>query len=248
MVRIQKCENISAMVVKNLVVEYFKKPDNKIFIFEGYLERLFAFMRVFVLCLFVLFIVSIITAIVRAFLHIEFRLNSIPLVYFWMINILLVPLMEEVAFRLPLVYSRENLCLSGLVISYLIISYFTGVSPLEQKGIDFRFFLSAGVAVVVYLALWMDSIQKKIALFWADNERIIHYLLIGFFCMKHLDNYILTSKVLLLFPILLFPQFLSGIFLSFVRVRFGFNYSILLHMMINAIAYLPLMILHYVNR
>lgn len=236
------------MVVKDELFKYLKSPDRKLFIFDSLLQKQGAFMRAFGLCLLIVFVLSIFTAAIRIFGHIEFQPNDIPLVYFWAINILVIPLFEETTFRLPLIYSRGSLSLSGLFISYIIISYITGYSPIDAEGMAFRFCISVILAITLFLVLGRKYFVRNVPLLWDNNGKLIFLLLLFAFTLRHLDNYVLTSTVLLFFPILLLPQLVNGIFFSFVRVRFGFVYSILFHTMINTAAFLPQMILHYANR
>jgi len=235
------------MVVKDEIYKYLKSFDSKPFIFDSFLQKQKALMRAFGICLLIVFIISIFTAVIRIFGHIEFQPNDIPLVYFWVINILVIPLFEEITFRLPLIYNRGSLSLSVLVISYLIISYFIGVSPIDAKGMVFRFCFSVILAITLFIVLGRKYFAVKLPLLWENNGKLIFFLLLFSFTLRHLDNYVLTSTVLLFSPILLLPQFISGVFFSFVRVRFGFVYSIFFHMMINLIALSPQIILYYAN-
>ena len=51
-------------------------------------------------------------------------------------------------------------------------------------------------------------------------------LLFGF---VHITNFDFTTSVLLLSPILVLPQLLVGGYFGYIRVRFGLQWSILLH-------------------
>ena len=58
------------------------------------------------------FILSVISAIVRIAFHINFRPIDIPMLQLIIINIFFIPVIEEVAFRLPLKFSKWNISLS----------------------------------------------------------------------------------------------------------------------------------------
>ncbi|WP_075344419.1 CPBP family intramembrane glutamic endopeptidase [Tenacibaculum agarivorans] len=64
--------------------------------------------------------------------------------------------------------------------------------------------------------------------------RILFYLFAVFFGFVHITNFELTPNVLLLSPILVAPQVILGGYLGFIRVRFGLQWSIVLHATYNA--------------
>jgi membrane protease YdiL (CAAX protease family) len=53
------------------------------------------------------------------------------------------------------------------------------------------------------------------------------------FGFVHLSNYEITPKILLISPILVLPQIILGAYLGFIRIRFGLQWSILLHACYN---------------
>jgi len=63
----------------------------------------------------------------------------------------------------------------------------------------------------------------------AKSFKIGFYILTLIFGFIHITNFDLTSTVLLLSPILVLPQLLVGGYFGYIRVRFGLQWSILLH-------------------
>jgi len=59
--------------------------------------------------------------------------------------------------------------------------------------------------------------------------------------------YVLDWNTVLLLPLLALPQFYGGILLSFTRIKLGFMYAVLLHLLVNLIAFSPVIFL-YANR
>ena len=63
--------------------------------------------------------------------------------------------------------------------------------------------------------------------------KIAFYNLSIIFGFVHLSNYEITPKILLISPILVLPQIILGAYLGFIRIRFGLQWSILLHACYN---------------
>lgn len=66
------------------------------------------------------------------------------------------------------------------------------------------------------------------------NFKWVFYIFAALFGLVHISNYEITTNVLLLTPILIAPQTILGGYLGFVRVRFGLQWSMLLHAFYNA--------------
>lgn len=72
--------------------------------------------------------------------------------------------------------------------------------------------------------------------------KAIFYLFTLVFGFYHITNFEITSSVLLFSPILVAPQISAGLFLGFIRVRFGLLWSIALHACYNLVLLLPVII------
>ncbi|MGB1042775.1 MAG: lysostaphin resistance A-like protein [Tenacibaculum sp.] len=68
----------------------------------------------------------------------------------------------------------------------------------------------------------------------AKTFKIAFYVFAILFGLVHLTNFNITTNVLLLAPILVAPQTILGGYLGFIRVRFGLQWSMLLHACYNA--------------
>ena len=73
--------------------------------------------------------------------------------------------------------------------------------------------------------------------------KIGFYVLTLLFGFVHISNFDFTTSVLLLSPILVLPQLLVGGYFGYIRVRFGLQWSMLLHGSYNCffllIAFIP---------
>ena len=65
--------------------------------------------------------------------------------------------------------------------------------------------------------------------------KIAFYIFTLIFGLIHISNFEITTNVLLLSPILVLPQILLGGYLGFIRVKFGLQWSMLLHATYNGI-------------
>ncbi|MBA6156545.1 CPBP family intramembrane metalloprotease [Tenacibaculum sp. S7007] len=95
----------------------------------------------------------------------------------------------------------------------------------------FIFFL----AVILAPLLEELFFRAPITLFHnAKAFKIAFYVFAILFGLVHLTNFNITTNVLLLTPILVAPQTILGGYLGFIRVRFGLQWSMLLHACYNA--------------
>ncbi|GAA0717757.1 hypothetical protein GCM10009430_15040 [Aquimarina litoralis] len=77
---------------------------------------------------------------------------------------------------------------------------------------------------------------KKVYIFWTKNYHFFYYTSIVAFGLVHLTNYDLESYwFLALAPIIILPQLLAGIVLSFIRMKSGLLWAISLHSLYNGI-------------
>jgi hypothetical protein len=73
--------------------------------------------------------------------------------------------------------------------------------------------------------------------------RLIVHVSVVSFAFMHIFNFIdLEVWMYFIFPILTAPQILMGYILSFTRLKYGFLFGVLLHMLINFTVSLPLII------
>ncbi|WP_207436016.1 CPBP family intramembrane glutamic endopeptidase [Sabulibacter ruber] len=74
---------------------------------------------------------------------------------------------------------------------------------------------------------------------WRRFYPLVFYLLAALFALVHISRYEGEEG---LWPILVLPQFISGLLMGYLRVRHGFNMGFLLHAIRNAILLIPLLI------
>jgi membrane protease YdiL (CAAX protease family) len=131
--------------------------------------------------------------------------KSLPVVVLIILTAIIIPFFEELIFRLYLRYKNNYLL-------HFIISLVSLTGARNEKN-----------AETVLTSLW----KKKYT--------YIFYFSAILFGIVHITNYKLSYTILLLSPILIAPQILVGLFIGFLRVRYGFVWGFLLHALHNAV-------------
>lgn len=111
---------------------------------------------------------------------------------------------------------------------------------VEQYSTGFIF-----LAAVVLAPLLEEFFFRGPMVFFQNKRyfKFIFYLLTLVFGFYHITNFEVTPTVLALSPILVAPQISVGLFLGFIRVRFGLLWAMLLHACYNLLLVGPVILL-----
>lgn len=144
-------------------------------------------------------------------------------------------------YRLKKFASLFFICLGTSIILTIIISFLeesklvsTGKHSVEQLLKD-----TSGLYFFIYAVIFAPLIEELIfraplTLFKKPNYfRISFYTFAILFGFLHVLNYEITSNILVFSPILIAPQLCIGLYLGFIRIRFGLLWSIALHATYN---------------
>ncbi len=134
--------------------------------------------------------------------------------------VICAPVFEELLFRLPLRMNRITMGISTLLI--FVVGVLTVIRGTEGTLILFLVPL-----LVVLILLYLKKIPFK----------YVFYLSALLFGLAHFYNYTGESYFMLFFTIAVFVFY--GTVLGFIRMKYGIQYSILLHMLINCLGILP---------
>jgi len=105
------------------------------------------------------------------------------------------------------------------VISFIIISYIYRIDFIDYKqNLLVRLLISLVILFVTYTLTGNKVVYDKINKCWKINYKIIFYLFLILFILRHFDSYEINLVTLLFFPILVSPQLVSGFFMLFVRI------------------------------
>jgi len=149
----------------------------------------------------------------------------------------LLPFYEELLFRLSLRFKPGYLAVSSACVSFLLLT--KAVFQTRISSMDSSFPLRVGVSLLVLGLVWWwvrnPRVQSRLKDFWQEHVHWIYYLSFLSFAVLHIFNYELTWVNLMLLPIITLPQLLSGIVNGFLRVRYGFHYPLVAHMLTNGL-------------
>ncbi|MDY8135969.1 CPBP family glutamic-type intramembrane protease [Aquimarina sp. 2201CG5-10] len=160
--------------------------------------------------------------------------------YIFFLSIILLPLLEEIAFRLSLKFKPLYLSLTIGVLSYYFLTkvvYKTSFSNTEVYIIH-RALISIIIMLCSYFIVVQNKIKDKLQGFWKANFRWIFYFLCITFAWMHILNYGITLKHVLLLPLITLPKLISALSYGYIRMHFGFAYSLGLHMCWNSLGFI----------
>lgn len=146
---------------------------------------------------------------------------------FILIGVLLVPVYEEIIFRLCLIFNKRNYFITISVILAIVVYLF-----FKHKDISAIIF---GLVLALFLILYFFDFEK-IKCFINKHFKYFFWFSVICFGLIHISNFngdYLTLFVL--FPLICFPQLIMGVILGFIRMQYGFFYSVFIHLMVNAV-------------
>ena len=151
----------------------------------------------------------------------------------FMLLIILSPILEELCFRLALVFKKANISLAIVSILFFTILHenISNAVILDYKNLIVLF----GLIPVYFLLnrIISDGIINTLS----KHKFKIYYLSVFTFAFLHFD----FTIPIYLAPIILLPQFVVGVILTFVRLKFSIFHAIILHMLLNAPVILSLL-------
>ncbi len=154
--------------------------------------------------------------------------------------VLVLPLLEEIGFRLSLKFKPIFLALTLGTLGYYISSkaiYHAKFSDIHNH-FEERIIIVLIILIVTYPLFSIPKIKKSLELFWENNFRwVLYFFLIGF-AWVHIFNYELTLEHVLLMPLITMDKLVSAMCYGYARVNYGFIYSFAIHMLNNSIGFI----------
>ncbi|AXT52910.1 CPBP family intramembrane metalloprotease [Aquimarina sp. BL5] len=148
---------------------------------------------------------------------------------------IIAPIIEEFTYRIGLLFTKTNLTITIIGISYFTLK---NISELERL---YCILIAAGIGVVLYLSLNQKFVEL-FSNFWKMNKRKIFYGLLLIFGLSHIVNYELTTELLIFSPIVVLPHLVAGFIYSYARLNSGILLAICIHSFNNGIIPLVLLI------
>lgn len=151
-------------------------------------------------------------------------------------------LVEETSFRLILSrFNRNYFNISvAFLISYIISDLF-GANFFIYSNLKSGYVLQGLVIQLVFgLPVFYSLSQTNIHSSWFEKNwrvayRWVFYGLALVFALGHLPNFGFTLEGFVLWPFYLLPFLVYAFVFSYVRIRIGFKYAVLLHFIVNAV-------------
>lgn len=214
--------------------QYLKEPH----IFINYKKlSIKEIIKIYVL----MYLISVIPIIVK-FLLIEHDivasdntldfLNNYSYLKIFFLMVIAAPVIEETIFRLNLIPSNKNLIIGIIaVLGHISLFYFI----LEKQQMLSKIILILIFAGYIFIGK-LPQLRKNIDR--VKQFKILFYFSSIAFGFVHIFNIgELNITALLLFPILTFPQIMMGFIFGYVRMKYGFVYSIAVHAFNNFIPF-----------
>lgn len=144
--------------------------------------------------------------------------------------IFIVPICEELLFRVVLKYSKINL---SLFISTIIFFF---LRKVVQLNIIYSIIISTLVLSSVFSILYKPNLNGRLESLWKNNTVKLFYISSITFGLVHLTNFVGFKPIHLLFiPIIIGNQLVLGLVFGFLRLKYtnGIIITSLLHILIN---------------
>lgn len=220
------------------LIDFAKNPDNN-YSDQSFAGKLKSFGTLFLLNLVVVGVIMGLLSAIEPFLPKELMEDHKVSEMFdegniWVMLLMAAvsaPIGEELIFRFPLKFKvwviHTLLC---------VIFIFTGVKLAFAHNTVVQ--IAGGVILLPLLILYLVKI-KRVAPFyaqvWKNKFGVVFYTFTAIFALIHIGNYPLIWATLIAMPVLILPQFTIGIFLGYIRVRFGILWSIAFHAIHNGL-------------
>lgn len=150
--------------------------------------------------------------------------------YIFLLAVVVAPFFEELIFRY---YITKPLIFIIAVFLFLIVGfiYLMNLGMLNYvAGIP----LIAGVLLTGYYSIGIKEVRHQLIVLYIGHFSYVLYFSAAIFAFVHIFNFN-DAMPWYYTPVLVFPQFMIGLFLAYVRVRNGILYSMMVHSVNNMI-------------
>ncbi len=193
---------------------------------------------IFIFCWFIMFSLNIF-ALVLSFIYGYFQLDFPEKAIFsydeqlFLPSLFLVPIIEEIGFRLYIIPRKRNILLSSVILIWIIYPIVITVPESPVKYMIIRCLVSCPIGFLAYLFV-RRAIPKikypylfyfSALLFGSMHFHTFIYDNVGFFSVLYVLLYIIMMTI-------------SGVIFGYIRVSLGLIYSVLFHFLFN---FLPVM-------
>jgi hypothetical protein len=168
------------------------------------------------------------------------RLKDLSKMKLILSGIIVVPLIEEMAFRSFMNFKKINLVLSPGILAYIVLTTFFSLPfyKINNRIVTISFSLLLMIGTYIFIK---ENFLAKLRI----HFHLLFYISNILFVLLHISNYNVEAFGIanyLALPIVLMPQVIGSINFSYIRIRNGLVWSIAIHCFYNTIFLLPLLL------
>ncbi len=161
---------------------------------------------------------------------------GLSLVVIYIAGAIVAPITEEIRFRLLLKFNRLFIALSIAMFRFAhIFSWDFYKGKFDWNFIQIQIMISIALFLVIYFALGIKKINNFIKTYLYEKYfGFFFYAILIYFGILHFNSgefspYIITTTI---------PQIVVGFFYAYYRLKLGFGYAVLIHILWNSISIL----------
>jgi hypothetical protein len=173
------------------------------------------------------------------------QIHQFAIGFILLIDCVIGPFLEEVAFRYPLKYGKNSLFIGFT--AYVVVSTFTTQHAMDKWAnmthfsihtFKPAFWWHVAFVTLIFILTRFERINRALSKIWDKYLLIAVYVLAAYFAYNHFPLPKVGINWLWL-PILVVPQFFMALYFSYIRLRVRFLYCICLHVLLNGMVFLP---------
>lgn len=150
-------------------------------------------------------------------------------------SVFLGPLLEEVIFRLWIVYNKITVSISATYLLLWLSGALFRVYWFKTLTSILLFALIFCLTFTVLFFLLKKYENQKIINFWQKNQKAFIIISCILFAAIHIGNYTGNNNSIGYYLITFAPQIFFGLILCYIRIRIGFGASVVTHSINNFI-------------
>jgi hypothetical protein len=260
--------NQTKSIIKS-IISFFKSPNNNTEVVspKNFTESLFDVIRLIGIEVTISFILSIALTILLSLSKYDSSQHEITqfikdnswysIIFFASIY---APITEEITFRLGLKYSPVRVGLSISFIIFFVLQVLDSYQVINLSNSLYSIKITNSFAQIVFMfsitilsGLLISLIFRVAKINEASKntfKKIFPFLLFSssiVFGIAHSTNYANLQSIWFLIPFLGIPQIVIGLFLGYIRTRYGFKWSVFTHSTHNTLAIVPTILLTFTS-
>ncbi len=171
--------------------------------------------------------------------------NNLPAWKVIVYAVLIGPLVEELVFRLPLKISKGSLAYGLAFLGIFLFNIFFLANydlPVwlfdyaDWRGILSYGLVASAIALVFLAFFQIKGVFQSVQTLLNKYYRVWFYLFLVAFGLVHILNFSELSTIWFIAPLLVLPQLSTSLFLGFIRLKMGFQWSYIAHLVNNGFA------------